>query len=681
MHNNPLYLVGDFETTVTGDGQRDTEVWASACVQMNSEDVLIFHSIGDTFEYLKSLNTNVVIYYHNLKFDGSFWLSYFLKDLKLQQAYRPLNAEEKLELLSTFEGSPFKPSEIDDEVYIKWKKDGQMRNNQVKYAISDKGQWYNIKVKINNHIIEMRDSLKLLPFSVKKLGKGFNTKHRKLEMEYKGDRYAGCPITEEERKYIANDVLVVKEALEFMFSEDHKRVTIGSCCLEEYKKVSKNELDYAEYFPNLYGIPLDPMLYGSKSAGDYIRKSYKGGWCYVVKGKECKRYTNGTTADVNSLYPSMMHSESGNRFPSHKPTFFHGHEACRKELEYLDNMSRFMGIQKYYFIRLRSRFYLKEDHLPCIQIKGNVAYNPTEWLATSDYKGRDGKYYTHYYDEQGRLIEAKPTLTLTQTDFLLIRDHYHLVDLELLDGCWFPSDIGIFDSYIDKYKGIKMASTGAMRELAKLFLNNLYGKMAASTDSSFKVARLKDDGSLGFITVVEHEKKPGFIPVGSAITSYARNFTIRAAQSNYHGVDQPGFIYADTDSIHCDLPPDKLRGIKVDTVNFCCWKLEACWDEGWFTRQKTYIEHVTHVDLNPIEEPYYNVKCAGMPERAKDLFVKSITGYQINETDEFTEAERDVINRHLSLEDFNIGLTLPGKLLPKQIPGGILLVETTYKMW
>ena len=59
------YFVGDFETTVY-DGQEYTEVWASAAVEMFKDEVSIFHSIGETFEYLKSLNSNVIIYYHNL---------------------------------------------------------------------------------------------------------------------------------------------------------------------------------------------------------------------------------------------------------------------------------------------------------------------------------------------------------------------------------------------------------------------------------------------------------------------------------------------------------------------------------------------------------------------------------------------------------------------------------------
>jgi len=68
------YFMCDFETTVY-KGQTNTEVWASACVELFTEDVFIFHSIGDTLNFFKQLGTNCCLFYHNLKFDGSFWLS------------------------------------------------------------------------------------------------------------------------------------------------------------------------------------------------------------------------------------------------------------------------------------------------------------------------------------------------------------------------------------------------------------------------------------------------------------------------------------------------------------------------------------------------------------------------------------------------------------------------------
>ena len=219
-----------------------------------------------------------------------------------------------------------------------------------------------------------------------------------------------------------------------------------------------------------------------------------------------------------------------------------------------------------------------------------------------------------------------------------------------------------------------------LRELAKLYLNNLYGKLASSTVSDFKVGYIDEDGTVAYYTVIANDKKAGYIPIGSAITSYARNFTIRAAQKNYYGKDKNGFIYADTDSIHCDLLPDEIKGIKVDPVNFCCWKLESCWDKGIFVRQKTYIEHVIKEDLKPVEKPYYNIKCAGMPTKSKELFIKSMEGVDEEELKNYNETEQEFIKTKRDLTDFKIGLKVSGKLLPKRIKGGIVLIDTTYEM-
>ena len=642
------YFACDFETTVY-EGQTHTEVWASASVEMFTEDVNIFHSIEEQYNYFVGLKENVVAFYHNLKFDGSFWLDFLLVKLGMEQAYQKIGEEEN---------------------EVEWLEERYMKNNTFKYSISDRGQWYTIVIKKNNHFIEIRDSLKLLPFSVKRIGESFKTKHKKLEMKYEGFRYAGCEITQEEREYIANDVLVVKEALEFMFNEGHNKLTIGSCCLSEYKALKTKEL-YEMQFPDVYDMWINPKQHGESNVGDWIRHSYKGGWCYLVKGKENKIYHNGTTADVNSLYPSMMSSESGNIFPVGKPIFWTGN--CIPDEALKDHI--------YYFVRIKTRFYIKENKLPFIQIKGNWLYKATEALESSDvYDHKTGTYSAFYKGLDGQIHDTRIELTLTMTDYILFREHYNVIDFEILDGCYFPAFKGIFDEYIEKYKKLKLESKGAMRELAKLFLNNLYGKMASNTDSSFKLAYLKDDKTIGFMPVQEYDKTPGYIPVGSAITSYARNFTIRAAQKNYHGKDEPGFIYADTDSIHCDLAPNELVGIPVHDKNFCHWKLESCWDTAIFARQKTYIEHVTHENCEPIETPYYNIKCAGMPQKCKDLFELSMIGYEEEEGDGYTEKEKEFLSVKRDLTDFKVGLCVPGKLMPKRIRGGTLLVETTYEM-
>ena len=649
------YFVGDFETTVY-ENQDKTEVWASAVVEMFTEDVEIHHSIEQTFNYLVGQNTNVIIYYHNLKFDGSFWLNYLLT-AGFKQAIN-YDCCGKI---------------------ITFKEPKDYENNEFGYVISDMGAWYKILIKANGNFIEIRDSLKLLPFTVKRIGESFGTKHKKLTMEYEGKRYAGCYISDEEKEYISNDVLVVKEALEIMFNQGHNKLTIGSCCLSEYKSsIGKN--DYNDFHPNIFEIPINESEFGSPNLGEYVRNSYRGGWCYLVAGKAKKILHNGTTADVNSLYPSMMSSESGNVFPVGKGRLI----KIPKDMDVDNYINALIKNNEYCFIRLKTRFYLKNGKLPFISIKNNIMYPQNQSLYTSDiYNKHDGKYYKFYIDKDGNRKEAIVVLTLTQTDYILFKEHYNLIDTEYLDMAIFnaASPVDLFDRYIEKYKDLKMKSKGAIRELAKLFLNNLYGKMASSTNSSFKVAVLKDDGSIGFVQVDRDDKTPGYIPVGSAITSYARNFTIRAAQKNFYGADKRGFVYADTDSIHCDLEPNEIRGITVDDNKFCCWKLESCWDTGWFVRAKTYIEHITKENLKDVDEPFYNVKCAGMPDKSKNLFIHSMLQDLDNEEiKNYKPIEQEFLKQKREITDFDIGLIVPSKLVPKQIKGGVLLCETDYEM-
>lgn len=117
-------------------------------------------------------------------------------------------------------------------------------------------------------------------------------------------------------------------------------------------------------------------------------------------------------------------------------------------------------------------------------------------------------------------------------------------------------------------------------------------------------------------------------------------------------------------------------------TDFCCWKLESEWDIAYFTRQKTYIEHVVKSDGEPCN-PRYDVRCAGMSETCKDLFLHAISDKApeaFPRYNELPEEQQQFLQNKLTLTDFDIGLKIPGKLTPRQIPGGVLLTETTYEM-
>ena len=461
-------LACDFETTVF-ENQEFTEVWAAAAVEIGTENVYVCNSIGAFFDYLKSLKCHIIAYFHNLKFDGEFLTAFFINDLKLLQATYQTRAND---LTST-----------------KFLDVADMPNNSFRYLISDVGQWYGITVKTGKRIIEFRDSYKLLPFSVDDIGAAFKTKHRKLSIQYEGVRYAGGVISDTEKNYIKNDVLVVAEALQTLFSQGHTKMTIGSCCLSEYKKILGFDLA-DKLHPNLYNktdcivnkhhnknYSIDFQTFGAATAGDYVRQAHRGGWCYAVPEKTKQIIENGITLDVNSLYPSMMHSESGNVYPVGDPTFWTG--------DYIPDVAR--DPDKYFFVRFECRFKIKPGFLPFVQEKNTGLYRINEMLTTSDVFYR-GKYYDKYITSDGQIKPAKILLTMTQTDFDLFQRHYDITDLKIFDGCYFDAMAGLFDIYINKYKKIKQNSSGAVRTLAKLFLNNLYGKMATSTDSSFKIA-------------------------------------------------------------------------------------------------------------------------------------------------------------------------------------------------
>lgn len=634
MYNPRKVYACDFETTVYED-QTETEVWAASYARLNcDDDVVVCHSIDDFFKPFERMRTNVLLYFHNLRFDGFFILDYWIRKRHFAEAVTP-------------EGKFLDPHDMENGTYT--------------LTISEFGLWYAMRLKIKDHLIEIRDSLKLLPYSLKEIGKSFKTKHQKLDMEYYGYRYAGCNITETEIQYIKNDVLVLKEALEIMFREGHDRLTIASCCYAEFQRKYGDE--WEKFFPDVYQEEIDPNIYGSPNAGEYIRKAYRGGWCYVVSGKAGKIVKNGCTFDVNSLYPSMMHSESGNYYPIGKPTFF------TSKIPYCCYDSRKIN-PVFYYVRFRCRFQLKSGYLPWVQIKRNWLYPPNQCLITSDVWNYKLKKYTRYYrDMDGNRKEAKPTLTMTGADFELFKEHYNVYELEILDGCYFDTEIGLFDSYINKYRKIKMESTGARRSISKLFLNSLYGRFCRSKNDSFKRAYIDEfDDTLHFDSVESYDQVPGYIPIGAAITSYAKCFTIRAAQKNYFGANRKGFCYADTDSIHMDLPPNKAQGIKVDDTAFCCWKKESEWSEGIFVRAKTYVEVINGMHV---------VKCAGLSDHGKNM-VSCALGDP--ENDVFDEEEYKWIQSHkMDLNGFNHDLEVPnGKLTPKRLKGGIVLTTSSF---
>lgn len=625
------YFALDLETTVEDDTTQQTETacWACAYAELYSDECNIFGDIKSFLNWLLSLKENSTSWFHNLKFDGSFIIDFLLKN-----GFR----------------------------FSRETKKRKLQSKEFDVLITTQNRWYMIKIKYGKTLATIYDSAKLIPMTLKEMGIAFATNHQKLEMEYKGNHYPNCPISIHEREYILNDVFVLKESLIIMRELGNEKMTSASNALNIFKKQLFNnviELEWKDVYVNLGDIKLDEDFYLAKDADEYIRKSYKGGWCYLNPKYKGLIIINGETFDVNSLYSSVMHSKSGNIYPVGYPHFFSG-----------DKFSEILKKKNIiFFVTLRCVFNLKTGYLPTIQIKNNFDYKSNEWLTTSDIFIRGNR--KHYKETDTGVEVIRPIITLTHKDYELFIEHYEIEDLEILHGCWFSGEAGFYDKYIDYHMEIKMNSKGGKRTEAKLKQNSLYGKLSTSRDSSYMEPYIDEEGILQLIYHEEYNKNLVSIAHGSLVTSYARYFTITQAQKNYNS-----FIYADTDSIH-KLDTEKFTG-KIHKSDLLCWKHESSWKKGKFIRQKTYIEvikpdkpprfkfyHIYYGNYFKLSQKLYikikrramDIKCAGMSEKAKDYFAL-----------------------HCNINDFDYGLECEGNLKPKRVKGGTVLVETPYKM-
>lgn len=534
--------VADFETTTKED---NCHVWAWAiCEVGNSSDVEIGLTIDSFMSWCRQQNDNPKIYFHNLKFDGQFIMYWLFKN-----GFKHVKREDR-----------------DTGTFTT--------------LISDKGMYYTIEVIFsikgkNVRKVTFVDSLKLLPMPVKAIAKAFKLPIQKGEIDYKAhdDLPEGSPITDEEKDYIQRDVQIVAHAIDYFNSQGLDKMTIGSCALDEYKKII-NKRNFKKYYP------------APKYHND-VKQSYKGGFTYLNPKFAGKVVKNGIVLDVNSLYPSVMYYEY---LPFGTPIFFEG--------EYEEDK-----IYPLYTQMLRCSFDLKPGKIPTIQIKKSVFFSGTEYLTTSN--------------------NEEVTLCLNSIDLKLFFEHYEVHNPEFISGWKFKATQGLFTDYIDKWStnkiNAKKEGNHGLYLISKLFLNSLYGKFGSDIVTKSKIPYLdEEEDRIKFKDSEPEEKEGVYIAMASFITSYARLKTISAAQTitdNYNaGKSKIQFIYADTDSLHCVSPDFELpEGLEIDDTKLGAWKWENKFIKAKFLRQKCYIELCSEDVENP--EPEYDLKVtvAGMP--------------------------------------------------------------------
>jgi hypothetical protein len=573
----------DFETTTQLD---DCRVWAYGWMEIgNIKNYKIGNRLDEFMEWMES--TKADLYFHNLRFDGEFLVNYLLK-----AGYTWDSKANKPKTFSTL--------------------------------ISKMGQWYMIDIcygyKGKNKLhTRIYDSLKKIPFPVKKIAKDFNLPILKGDIDYHLERPIGWEITPEEESYIKNDIEIIARALDIQFAQGLEKITAGSDSLHQFKSMIGKK-GFTKLFP-IFTEELDKN----------IRLAYRGGFTWVNDRIQGEEIGEGIVFDVNSLYPAMMYDKP---LPFGEPIHFDG--------QYEDDRNFPLYIQ-----HVKCSFDLKEGYIPTIQIKKS-RFRDNEYLKTSN----------------GYIVD----LYVTNVDWELIQEHYIIEDLEYCSGFKFRQKTGIFKEFIDKWMYVKTTSEGAIKQLAKLILNSCYGKFATNTDVTGKIPYLKEDGSTAYKLprdeetkeIIKETKDPIYTPMGVFITSWARHTTITTAQKCFDRI-----LYCDTDSIHLEGTdiPDSIADI-VDDKRLGYWKHEGTFKRAKFIRQKTYVEDyfAKWIDTpegkkkkmcspEEADTTIFEVKCAGMPDKIKEF---------------------------VTFENFEIGFSSYGKLLPKHVNGGVVLVDTEF---
>lgn len=560
---NRPWFVADFETT--GDNEYQitgrTRVWLYAVSDPDGNIVKNGSSIEDFFEWC-SEHHGSLIYFHNLKFDGAFILSYLLEKKYPMQ-----------DNLTTHSARGFK------------------------CLIGDMGEFYSITINFRpNCQVVIYDSLKLIPMPVRTIAEAFGLPETKGKIDY-----SSYVINEETIDYVNRDVIIVAKAIKYFRDNGYYRMTIASNAYHSY--ISSTPLT-KWWFPKL---PKDFI--------ETWRSAYRGGRSQVNPKYAGKIMHDVKRFDINSMYPSIM---------------------AKKPLPYGEPIKLDKpGLYDFELYHVHIKFRLKPNHLPTLLKTGSI------FAKVGD---------TYYKDSEG-IID----LYISNIDLNIMKKHYYIEHIFYLEIYGFRTRFDMFRDWVNVMYENKSKHTGGLRLVYKLLLNSLYGKFGSRPTGQNKIPNLGADGIVGYSLTEEHDMTIYYLPIAIAITSWAHKMIDDAiCQTGYDN-----FVYCDTDSVHTigDLPSEM-----IDQKELGKFKLEAIEPISKYIRQKTYIYR---------EGDEWKIVCSGLSFEVRaylnekygdDLINKFDIGLKINK-----ETEPDINDDMM-------------KLIPKRVPGGVILYPVPFSL-
>lgn len=495
-------------------------------------------------------------------------------------------------------------------------------------VLRNKGKLYQIEFLFSHKTIKFWDSYKKLPMAISALPKAFNFEMEicKGEIDYNIYRAPNHILSSEELDYLERDILIDCKALSAAndLGIKNEKMTIGGNAYA----------DWSERFIKRWGADMfeQCFLHYTPEEWQLSYDAYRGGVCTVnpkYKGKMLSK--GGRVYDVNSMYPAVMQNCS---LPFGKGVMFSGTPENNGKL---------------WVANFCAKFYLR---------KGAIAvFKP--------------KHYPHLWG-MGDMMEnsgIEISVTLTSVDFATFSEHYIIDITKWNGGYYYDSCTGMFDDYIEYWGNLKMQAVEqgnkALKTVAKLMLNNLYGKFGQCVELTSELPEIDDDivkwhNEMRHVEQLEYTDpftnetenlglytNNRYIPIAAFVTSYARAIlcdAIRKAGKR--------FLYCDTDSVHVLDAEKDIDGLDVDPVKLGAWDLEGIFFGARYWRPKAYQEYICYHGTTPCEG-YWDLKLAGCPKAALENIDP--------------------------VKDFVIGNVFTPKLVPKHVHGGVILEDVGYE--